>query len=370
LNKMRSTVLLLFVSIILYTTHCFQVLPSINILAETPYDFGFQLGKTFSSRLKYFYDNYTYLYNTLLPFYKSVEGSKIYKQFYDANQQKYPDYINEVKGMSVGSGIPFENLMLVMFRPEIDTILRKKNSKFDISEIDEACSDVFFLINDGTSYLLGHNEDANPLVQNSSFWINANLLYKQTNTDTSSFSAYSYPQLPGVAFGYNENIVYSMNSVSPVEVVVGGIARYFIARDVLHATDIEDAISRVSELNVALGFNMNIAAKIGNIKHMYSVEIGPGGKNSVKLVGGCGGGTYYHFNMYRRLDVTQYDSNSTLHRQVRADQFALPENSSDVLDILGDNQDKEYPIYRNGQAPDSGSVTVSTVLFDLDKKKQ
>jgi len=58
--------------------------------------------------------------------------------------------------------------------------------------------------------------------------------------------------------------------------------------------------------------------------------------------------------------------NSTVHRQARANQMAAPTNGNDILQILGDDKDRNWPIYRTGQAPDDG-VTVATVLFDLNQ---
>jgi hypothetical protein len=36
-----------------------------------------------------------------------------------------------------------------------------------------------------------------------------------------------------------------------------------------------------------------------------------------------------------------------------------------IMSILGDTQDKEYPLYRDGSPPDTNIVTLSTALFDL-----
>jgi len=68
------------------------------------------------------------------------------------------------------------------------------------------------------------------------------------------------------------------------------------------------------------------------------------------------------------LNILQSPDKSTEHRQRRANEFQVPLVQQDALDILGDNQDSDWPIYRNSRAPDHVS-TVATVLFDLSGKK-
>jgi hypothetical protein len=43
-------------------------------------------------------------------------------------------------------------------------------------------------------------------------------------------------------------------------------------------------------------------------------------------------------------------------------------NASDVLSILGDQEDEQYPLYRTATAPDT-EATFCTALFDLDARR-
>ncbi|EFJ40199.1 hypothetical protein VOLCADRAFT_100039, partial [Volvox carteri f. nagariensis] len=56
--------------------------------------------------------------------------------------------------------------------------------------------------------------------------------------------------------------------------------------------------------------------------------------------------------------------NSSVHREARFAQFNMPLSAEDVLAILGDTTDAEFPIYRTG---DYGGLvyTLCTVLYDL-----
>lgn len=65
--------------------------------------------------------------------------------------------------------------------------------------------------------------------------------------------------------------------------------------------------------------------------------------------------------------MLQYDYHSSKHRQARAD--LLPQETiSDILAVLGDTGDREYPIYRNAHPPDT-SATLASILCDFTAKK-
>lgn len=64
-----------------------------------------------------------------------------------------------------------------------------------------------------------------------------------------------------------------------------------------------------------------------------------------------------------RLKVAQYTDPSTVARQKRFDELPPPTGPASIFNILGDQQNKEYPIYRDGAPPDTGVVTLTTALF-------
>jgi hypothetical protein len=75
-------------------------------------------------------------------------------------------------------------------------------------------------------------------------------------------------------------------------------------------------------------------------------------------------GNYSHENMYKHLNQEQLSDTSSIHRQRRIDEFPVPKSAQDLLDILGDHKDAEYPIYRTPSTTDP-YATCSTVLFDF-----
>ena len=55
----------------------------------------------------------------------------------------------------------------------------------------------------------------------------------------------------------------------------------------------------------------------------------------------------------------QYTDPSSQHRLARVQELPPAQDDSDVLSILGDTYDHQYPIYRNGAPPDS-AATITT----------
>mmetsp|Transcript_40048 Transcript_40048/g.124702 ORF Transcript_40048/g.124702 Transcript_40048/m.124702 type:complete len:136 (-) Transcript_40048:90-497(-) len=71
-------------------------------------------------------------------------------------------------------------------------------------------------------------------------------------------------------------------------------------------------------------------------------------------------GNYSHFNMFKRLHPGTLDdpshAASTLHRQARVDALPAPRGYGDVVSVLSDTADAEYPVFRE--------YTVGTFILD------
>ena len=82
----------------------------------------------------------------------------------------------------------------------------------------------------------------------------------------------------------------------------------------------------------------------------------------------------YHFNMYLRLNVSQTQDASSIHRLNRTLELisGFPNkqisNEKQILEILGDTNDPEYPIYRNASNGDCCATLITTV-WNLQKQE-
>jgi hypothetical protein len=63
-------------------------------------------------------------------------------------------------------------------------------------------------------------------------------------------------------------------------------------------------------------------------------------------------------------NVTQIHDESSYHRQSRSDQLPIALSSQAIQNILGDYEDKEYPIFRRGASPDTDVYTICSCVFN------
>jgi len=263
---------------------------------------------------------------------------------------KYANYLDEIRGFADGAGIPFPHLFLVNIDYEVDLILKANLS------LDSSCTDLMY-VSSGISFN-AHNEDAMMLVKQNAFLVN----YKTPEAD---FTAYNYPgYLAGNAFGFTSTgITITTNALFPVDVTTSGIPRAFINRDLLTSVTLEDAIEKATPLYCASGFSANIGSILAN--EIVNIEVSPYIYRVRNIQG-----NYSHTNMYQGLknDLQQYFDNSSYWRDIRIDEFPVWNSIEEAREILGDNKNKQWPIYRDGLPPDTGVVTIATGVFDYNNK--
>jgi len=310
------------------------------------FEVGQAIGRRFSAQIRRSLGSYPLL-KKILADHRTSEGQARYQELLEVNRARYPGYLAELEGLAEGADYPFEELLLANLRGEYGGYLDKGG---------RGCFDCALVSEDAA--LFGHNEDGSPAFQDSYYVIHAQV------DDKPAYTTLCYPGfLCGNAFGFNAaGICFSCDSVQPQQVRVG-IGRHLIARSLLEATSLEDAIRRVTVPGRASGFSYTI----GSIpeRRIVHVEVAPEAHH-VREIEGC----YVHTNHYRTLDVPQVAGRSSRARLQRAAEILQrdpPVDAGGVLTVLGDEEDGQYPIYRTGTPSDS-SVTLCTALFDLDAR--
>jgi predicted choloylglycine hydrolase len=320
------------------------------------FDVGLAIGEQFAAQIHRALDGYAFLHRHVLPFHRSAEGRARYQQFLDLNQERYPGYVAELEGIAQGAGRPFEEIFLVNLRGEYrDLSHGRRRGCFDCALVSDEAA------------LIGHNEDASPAFRSHTYLVRAQVSGKP------AFTALSYPGfLCGNAFGFNtEGVCFSIDNVRPRQARVG-VARHFIARSLLEARSLDEAIKRVTVPGRAAGFSYTIGSAAQTRSHasaprIVHVEVAPQ-THHVREVHGC----YVHANHYRELDgVEQIIEPSSAARVERAEailQENAPVDAAGVLAILGDQADERYPIHRTATPPDK-LATLCTALFELDARR-
>eukprot|EP00727_Mastigamoeba_balamuthi_P013614 m51a1_g8876 hypothetical protein (428) ;mRNA; f:624743-626561 len=275
-----------------------------------------------------------------------------------ANVERFPRVADELRGVAAGAGLGNDTaLFLMAMSPEIRALVSEAEA------VPEGCSDV--LSRRGGAFL-AHNEDWDAQYKNWSYMVTA----RQQHLGGLQVSSLAYPAYPyGFTFGWSSaGVALSCNALGPAGITAraGLLARYFINRDALDASNCSDALARIRSHvqgpGAAYGFAVSVACLWTN--RLYNLEIAGKSVDEVEV----GKDQWlWHVNMYNRLNGSSFPQvvgKSAQHRAARFRQFAAPWGARDVAAMLGDQGDREYPIYRDARAPDTG-VTVATALFDL-----
>ncbi|KAK8809688.1 hypothetical protein WA158_000631 [Blastocystis sp. Blastoise] len=271
-----------------------------------------------------------------VPFYVSQEGRKIYDELYAYHNATFPDYMEELRGMSESVGCPFFLLFMNSLNEEFSYFM-PSHLKYPK---EDHCSDI--IIHDKDTHIIAHNEDGSTL--NINHTILAHVLIYKNKTLSSNFTSYCYPaQLPTAAFGWNEDIVFSMNYLHTSSYDRKGISRNFIARYLLDSSSYEDAVQRITKTPHFVGHNYqltsNPSSKHNPTTSVVDIEIAPFFR--IGYVEALPSRPHFHANMYDIIMVDDTPSNSSIYREQVYKQYNPPTTISEALQILGD----EYPLY-------------------------
>ncbi|KAJ5069253.1 peptidase c45 [Anaeramoeba ignava] len=379
-----------FCFLFLFLISITKSIPTIEVKSPDHFEIGKQIGLAMKERIYKYFEESAVLNYVLIPWFEN--HLEEYTQFYDANYLKYPHYMDELRGLASGADVSFHKVFLLTLSLEISLLVQSETGKTVINYVNpfpqpelEACSDV--LIND-QKVILGHNEDANINITDTSAFVFVNQT-GTTSNEANNYFTFMYPgSLWGIAYGFNDhNLMFSMNAVFPKCVQIGGHARSFIARDTLTSTSFDEMISKIKNSSIASGFSLNVLD--GNTKKIYNIEAAssycqnttfdPFLKSNnddpnytlMNVLEVTQNNYSEHFNMFLRLNVSQYTDESSVHRLKRAEEIGSPLNNPNlaqgIVDILGDTQDTQWPIYRDAIPPDSAK-TITTSIFDWDQK--
>ncbi|CAK9326154.1 unnamed protein product [Citrullus colocynthis] len=319
---------------------------------ESAYKMGFLIGERFSDTIKGRLDTDLVLRDQLLPFAQSPQSQPLIEALCNNNKTRFPTYWDELVGIAEGSGVPILEIILINFRKEILPFLQKEVPSAVACSDD--CSDLL-VVSDNMA-IAAHNEDANVALVGHTYLVKGKL------QNGLSFLAYTYAgELPSCAFGFNDHgLAFTLNSVPPTndEIAAGAIGRNFISRDLLESTSLENAIFRICSAEVSVGHSYNLIDV--QTRRIVNVETASRFRYSINEVGAT---PFFHANMYTHLHVNQVQDANSTSRQKRADD--LPKGSkTDFLSVLGDMDNKKYPIYMTGPT----LYTLCTALIDLDEQ--
>ena len=165
-----------------------ELLPVLEIAERNHFSYGVALGRAVAARVAEVVSSYPLL-PPLRDLAATPSGSRQVRQLLQAAQSCFPDLVQELRGLAAGSEVPFEDLLLLNLRSELEPFLAPQGGDF----VGDGCSDILLPAGDGNSAdsvslvaLLGHNEDGSGAFRNTSFVVHASI------GDSLPFTAHYY----------------------------------------------------------------------------------------------------------------------------------------------------------------------------------
>ena len=302
-------------------------------------------------------------------------GAALYQEFLTMHRATFPHAIAELEGLAEGSGIDFETVFLQNINEEFSLCSADLPGVQPANVTTDACSDVMACDPDRASAYcaVAHNEDNAAEDRGTLVLVNASFGDQGPQWLAATYAG----GLPSGAFGYSKTggFGFTLNYVGPKQPACPGVGRGFISRQLLSAGSYHDALALITTARMGSGHNYQLfsfgvsSPKRYTPPRVTNVEVAPGGLFSVRPIGAT---PFFHANQYQTLRVADWEGNSTLHRLKRYAELTPPKSTAEMLHILGDQQDRSWPIFHDNASHargDQSDWTMCTALFDLTSKR-
>jgi len=269
-------------------------------------------------------------------------GREFFKEMKFQNRKEFPSYASEIEGIAEGAQVPADDIWMLNLMDGILGSIDAEEWHPDPSDSQknlEHCS-TFAGIYAG-EIMLGHTED----------WSESFLeyLYLQdvTYPGGTRLGGFGYPGhiLGGAIVGNSHGLFFSQNSVFP-KLAEPGLGLIFVSRRAMDESNLETAIERLLDGNLASGMSCNIMSF--SKREGASVERG-GRRSDVQRLSGPSG-FFNHFNHFSHLpEVNQTVFPASRDRNATQLAMGPPQTPEELLQRLcyrGDGQLKDA-IYRD-----------------------
>ncbi|MCK4825691.1 hypothetical protein KA005_58630, partial [bacterium] len=242
-----------------------EYFPVLKVNADSNYALGLAIGQGFAENIQQAIARQADL-DALIVNIISIDSVYFYENLLAKAEEIYPDYVDEIRGTSDGSGIEFDTLLRLNMFGDIIALYygAQKNGTIDIPASFLGCSTVSYNYN-GNQYL-SHNEDGMASLHDLMGVI------KVSMPDKPEFINFYYPGLLcGVAPSMNDvGLAYSGNYIQSAAGDPNGVPHLFIFRALLEAESVDEAISIIENTLTCNALHVNIASGIEN--RVVSVE--------------------------------------------------------------------------------------------------
>ncbi|KAK8790989.1 hypothetical protein WA158_005620 [Blastocystis sp. Blastoise] len=346
---MKALLIALFVCAALANDYI-NIPVEVTVVADGHYNAGYEYGKQTSKLMKdYFYNGNPTIMKSLDPFYNTPKGKEISEKIFENQKNAYPEYMEEIEGMAVGSGIPSYLIKMFTLVEEFSYVMPKQLAY----SYRDHCSDQ--IVNEHDFIVLAHNEDGSGSMDFNNTVL-VHMTIKEGDKIVSQFSSFSYiGQLPTAAYGWNKDIVLSMNYLHTDSFDIDGLSRSFVARELLDATSISEALRIISKKNYFVGHNYQLApVNKGEKGTVINFEAAPFARFGYYEA--TPAHPHFHANMYNVLICDDTYMESSVRRQNAAAKLPIPNDMKSTMIVLGDESDPDWQIYN--------PTTLNTMVYN------
>jgi predicted choloylglycine hydrolase len=220
--------------------------PFLALSVSSYFELGYALGQASAAALRASLRDRAAWFKDLKTFAEARPRERL-DPFLAAAEKHFPRYVEELRGLAQGAGLPFRDLFILNLNPELSAIRR------DPTPAAYDCSSLLYCRRG--RILLAHNEDG----------ANANrgrlLLLRAKLPSGLTILGLVYPGiLPGNAPGLNSaGLIHTCNYIATSS-WRPGIPRYFLDRAALEARSLEEAVARVTHPARAYAQNHNLVS--------------------------------------------------------------------------------------------------------------
>lgn len=291
-----------------------QEIPIIEV-NDTNFNVGYKIGKHCKDKIEKLIvtSKKKYFLTTGKPFdYFVRRGKKILTSY----EKKYGKYINEIKGMSEGAGVDFNEYFALNFEDEVADFINK-------------CTTLFLKTKD--NIFLGHNEDWTDDFIDKLYV----LKLKQKEKPDVLFLSYLAPPQFMVASLNSAGIAFTANSLYVTHKF--GIPEALMLRSMADAKDVKEAIKDLIVKPREMGINSMIISKnkIVDVENSLNksalIEVNDDWfvhtNHPLKLKGEHSRNSLLRFNRVTEMLEDNSDRDIELVKEILSDHKNYPENS-------------------------------------------
>lgn len=254
------------------------------------------------------------------------------KPYYELTRQLFPQFIEEMTAIAQTADVPAEEYFFINNQEVFDETEEKDRQH---ASIPDHCTIAVSFNQDGA--VVGHNEDAEGEVDQM-------YLLKATVGNVTFFGLNYATGIPGCAASINSyGLVQCLNWLNQTPKI--GIPKFFLARAVLECKSLLQAENLIKQTPRASGFNHVLIQN----HEVRNIEIA-GEEIAVETTNG----PYIHTNHYLSDEMKKYETfhtKSSEARYQRAKELIKPNMTpEDMMALLSDRENQEFPISRPGEA--------------------